>query len=178
MVSFDLADGYYTLGIVNEAGRYLFTVDYRGITLYRLACMPMGWRCISYYFCKLTTDVFVRHLRAPEPPSPSDPAGPSPARPKYVAQAAHTPLPPQHALGGGHGCCPTWTTFYFSRCRKDRRSRALRDRVVALLDQLGPSRNPDNGNWQAVHVCEHPGLTIDMVRGKFRAPEAKLAALS
>eukprot|EP00873_Tetraselmis_striata_P036767 jgi/Tetstr1/457031/TSEL_043695.t1 len=35
MVSFDLADGYYTLGI-NEANRDNFMVNYRG-TLYRLA---------------------------------------------------------------------------------------------------------------------------------------------
>jgi hypothetical protein len=40
MVSFDLADGYYTLG-VREGDRDFFTVSYRG-TLYRLAGLPMG----------------------------------------------------------------------------------------------------------------------------------------
>jgi hypothetical protein len=35
MVSFDLADGYYTLGI-REEERDFFTVDYRG-TMYKLA---------------------------------------------------------------------------------------------------------------------------------------------
>jgi hypothetical protein len=40
MVSFDLADGYYTLGIRAE-DRYFFAVNYRG-TLYRLAGLPLG----------------------------------------------------------------------------------------------------------------------------------------
>jgi hypothetical protein len=64
MVSFDLADGYYTLGI-REEDRDFFTVNYRG-TLYILAGLPMGWKCSSYYFCRLT-EVFIRHLREPLP---------------------------------------------------------------------------------------------------------------
>lgn len=40
MVSFDPADGHYTLGI-NEADRDFFTLDCRG-TLYRMARLPMG----------------------------------------------------------------------------------------------------------------------------------------
>jgi hypothetical protein len=64
MVSFDLADGFYTLGIREEYKNF-FTVNYRG-TLYKLAGLPMGWKCSSYYFCRLTK-VFIRHLREPLP---------------------------------------------------------------------------------------------------------------
>jgi hypothetical protein len=64
MVSFDLADGYYTLGI-REKDIDLFTVNYRG-TLYRLAGLPMCWMCSNYYFCRLS-EVFIRHLREPLP---------------------------------------------------------------------------------------------------------------
>jgi hypothetical protein len=64
MVSFDLADGYYTLGI-REEDRDFFTVNYRG-TLYILAGLPMGWKCNMYHFCRLT-EVFIRHLRKPLP---------------------------------------------------------------------------------------------------------------
>jgi hypothetical protein len=42
MVSFDLADGYYTLGIRGE-DIYFFTINYHG-TLYMLAGLPMGWK--------------------------------------------------------------------------------------------------------------------------------------
>jgi hypothetical protein len=59
-VSLDLADGYYTLGI-REEDRHYFTVNYRG-TLWRLACLPMGWSGSACYFCKLT-QVFTNHLR-------------------------------------------------------------------------------------------------------------------
>eukprot|EP00873_Tetraselmis_striata_P011766 jgi/Tetstr1/432030/TSEL_021503.t1 len=83
IVSFDLADGYYTLDI-HEVDRDFFTSDYRG-TLYRLAGLPMGWHWSNYYFCK-RTEVFVQHLFAPEPPASSDPAGPSPARPALAKQ--------------------------------------------------------------------------------------------
>eukprot|EP00873_Tetraselmis_striata_P003432 jgi/Tetstr1/423696/TSEL_014330.t1 len=46
-VSMDLADGYYALGI-REEDHDFFTVNYRG-ELWRLACLPMGWTCSSYY---------------------------------------------------------------------------------------------------------------------------------
>jgi hypothetical protein len=40
MFSFDLTDGYYTLGLREEDNEF-FTVNHRG-TLYRLAGLPMG----------------------------------------------------------------------------------------------------------------------------------------
>jgi hypothetical protein len=64
MVSFDLADGYCTLGI-REEDKDFFTINHRG-TLYILAGLPMGWKCNNYYFCRLT-EVFIRHLREPMP---------------------------------------------------------------------------------------------------------------
>jgi hypothetical protein len=64
MVSFDLADGYYILGIREKDIDFL-KVIYRG-TLYMLAGLPMGLKCRSYYFCRLT-EVFIRHLREPLP---------------------------------------------------------------------------------------------------------------
>jgi hypothetical protein len=60
MVSFDITDGYYTLGI-REKDKDFFTLSYRD-TLYRLARLPMGWKCNNYYFCRLT-EVFIRQLR-------------------------------------------------------------------------------------------------------------------
>jgi hypothetical protein len=54
----------------------------------------------------------------------------------------------------------------------------LRDRVETLLHQLGLQRNPDKGLWEPTHVGNHLGLTIDLLKGKFRAPYDKLQALS
>jgi hypothetical protein len=64
MVFFDLADGYYTLGIREEDGNF-FTVNYRG-TLYKIAGLSMGWKCSICYFCRLS-EVFIRHSREPVP---------------------------------------------------------------------------------------------------------------
>jgi hypothetical protein len=46
MVSFDLTDGYYALGI-REEDRESFNVNHRG-TMYLLIGLPMGWMCGNY----------------------------------------------------------------------------------------------------------------------------------
>eukprot|EP00873_Tetraselmis_striata_P023803 jgi/Tetstr1/444067/TSEL_003307.t1 len=74
MFSFDLQDGFYALGIA-EADRDYFTVDVRG-QLYRLAGLPMGWSLSPYYFVTLT-QVFITHLRKPEPEPPSSSTQPT-----------------------------------------------------------------------------------------------------
>jgi hypothetical protein len=83
MVSFDLTEGYYTLGIREEDADF-FTVNYRG-TLYRLAGLPMAWKCSIYYFCRLT-EVFIRYLRDPLPNptghTPRTSTSQKPTRPK------------------------------------------------------------------------------------------------
>jgi hypothetical protein len=71
MVSFDLADGYYTLGI-REEDRDFFTVNYRG-TLYKLAGLPMGWKCSSHYFAglpKFLSGTYANHCLTPPDTTP------------------------------------------------------------------------------------------------------------
>jgi hypothetical protein len=89
MVSFELADGYYTLGI-REEDRDFFTVNYRG-TRYKLAGLPMGWKCSSYYLY-LLTEVFIRHLREPLP-------NPTGHTPRLATSQQHTrPTPSRRYL--------------------------------------------------------------------------------
>eukprot|EP00873_Tetraselmis_striata_P036663 jgi/Tetstr1/456927/TSEL_043597.t1 len=80
MFFFDLQDGFYALGIA-EADRYYFTVDVRG-QLYMLAGLPMGWSLPPYYFVTLT-QVFITHLRKPEPELPSSSTQPTRSK-RYV----------------------------------------------------------------------------------------------
>eukprot|EP00873_Tetraselmis_striata_P009240 jgi/Tetstr1/429504/TSEL_019409.t1 len=63
MLSMDLEDGFYAVGIAPEDRDY-FTIDYRG-KLYRLAGLPMGWRLSPYHVCSLTA-TFNHHLRRPD----------------------------------------------------------------------------------------------------------------
>eukprot|EP00873_Tetraselmis_striata_P019320 jgi/Tetstr1/439584/TSEL_028011.t1 len=74
MFSFDLPDGFYALRIA-EADRYYFTVDVPG-QLCMLAGLPMGWSLSPYYFVTLT-QVFITHLRKPEPEPPSSSTQPA-----------------------------------------------------------------------------------------------------
>eukprot|EP00873_Tetraselmis_striata_P044967 jgi/Tetstr1/465231/TSEL_009935.t2 len=64
MLSIDLHDGFYAVGIAPEDRDY-FTVNYRGRLCDRLAGLPMGWSLSPYYFCSLTA-AFNRHLRRPD----------------------------------------------------------------------------------------------------------------
>jgi mRNA-degrading endonuclease YafQ of YafQ-DinJ toxin-antitoxin module len=48
MVTFDLVDGYCTLGMREEDIDF-FTINHRG-TLYMLGGLPMGKKCSNYYF--------------------------------------------------------------------------------------------------------------------------------
>jgi hypothetical protein len=50
MFSFDLQDGFHTLGI-NQADRYYFTVNVRG-QLYILAGLPMGWSLSPFIYSR------------------------------------------------------------------------------------------------------------------------------
>eukprot|EP00873_Tetraselmis_striata_P010389 jgi/Tetstr1/430653/TSEL_020446.t1 len=162
MASFDLADGNHTLGI-NEADRVFFTMVYRG-TLHQLAVLPRGW----------LIEVFVRHLRAPEPPASLDRVGrPSPARPTLPKRLTRRYL--RNTRWKGARLLLYMDDFLFF-VESERAALALRDRVAALVDWLGRYRNSYKGSWRPVQVCEHPNLTIDTVRGEFRVPEAKLLA--
>ena len=159
MLSLDLMDGYYAVGVAREDRDY-FTVNVRG-QLWRLCGLPMGWSLSPYVFCTLM-DVVVRHLRSPLF------TGKAPTRVQRRSlrrrQRGLRILP----------FVDDWGFFF------DSKEEALtqRPRINALLERLGLGRNPTKGCWEPVQVMQHLGLVIDTARGEFRAPEAKLQALS
>jgi hypothetical protein len=53
----------------------------------------------------------------------------------------------------------------------------LRQRVDAMLAQLGLQRNPKKGIWTPNQVGDHLGLTVDLNHGMFSAPPDKLRQL-
>jgi hypothetical protein len=46
----------------------------------------------------------------------------------------------------------------------------LRNRIEALLNRFGIHRNPKKGLWEPTQDDDHLGLTIDLLKGEFRAP--------
>jgi hypothetical protein len=163
-VSLDLTDGYCTLGI-REEDRDYFSVNYRG-TLWRLACLPMGWSGSAYYFYKLT-QMFTNHLRRPPPPTPV--STPERARPSKCFL--------RNARWRGTRLLPYIDDFLFlADSYQD--AMLLRQRVEALLDSLGLQRNPKKGVWTPTQVSDHLFLTVDLHLGMFRDPLAKLQQLA
>jgi hypothetical protein len=162
-ISLDLTDGYYTLGILEE-GRDNFTVNYRG-TLWRLAFLPMGWSGSAYYFCKLT-HVFTNHLRRPPPLVPASTlVGVRPSK-RFL----------RNARWRGTRMLPYMDDSIFLADSYNA-ALLLRQRVEALLEQLGLPRNPKKGVWTPKQVGDHLGLTVHLALGRFRASPDKLRNL-
>ena len=145
MFSFDLADGYYALGIAPEC-RDFFTVSVRG-QLFRFAGLPMGWNASPYVFCTLMK-VVVRWLRSPT-----------------LAESAkwrHGSVKRAQLRGQrwkGVRVLPYLDDFLFLASSRQEALRA-RDLVQRLLERLGLHRNPKKGQWEPTQVIEHLGLEI------------------
>eukprot|EP00873_Tetraselmis_striata_P007555 jgi/Tetstr1/427819/TSEL_001791.t1 len=157
MLSMDLQDGFYAVGIAPEDRDY-FTVNYRG-KLYRLPWLPMGWSMSTYYFCSLTA-AFNRPLRRPDFTMTS----------QGVRRAKLSMGRRQAMRSHFRGCrmLPYMDDFLFfssSRAEAD----TVRDRLTSLLGRLGLSRHPDKGQWEPVQRLEHHDLEIDSRSGTIRA---------
>eukprot|EP00873_Tetraselmis_striata_P004943 jgi/Tetstr1/425207/TSEL_015668.t1 len=163
MFSFDVQDSFYALGIA-EADRDYFTVDVRG-HLYMLAGLPMGWSLSPYYFVTLT-QVFITHLRKPEPEPPSSSTQPTRSK-RYLRRTRWR----------GARILPYVDDFLLFSVSMEQ-ALHLRQRLASLLDALGLQRNPTKGFWEPCQLGMHMGVDIDSASGMFYAPADKLNRLS
>ena len=174
MFSFDLADGYYALGIAQEHRDYFsFALRNAGVLhtdttqdserIVRLAGLPMGW-CLSPWFFVQLMQVVVRHLRAP-----------------LCTRAQARRQPSRRYLRNqrwkGARMLPFMDDYLFL-CSTREEALELRERVDELLMQLGLARNPAKGQWEPVQVITHLGLEIDSRSFELRAPAEKLEGIS
>eukprot|EP00873_Tetraselmis_striata_P012255 jgi/Tetstr1/432519/TSEL_021892.t1 len=156
MLSFDMQDGFYALGIA-PSDRDYFTVNIRG-TLYRLCGLPMGWSLSPYSFTTFTM-TFVKHLR-----SPSTPAAPGnvPRSRRWLRRGRWR----------GARILPYVDDFLLF-ASSEPEALELRQCVADLLDSLGLQRNPAKGLWEPVQYGQHLGVDIDTATGYFYAPVDK-----
>eukprot|EP00873_Tetraselmis_striata_P005540 jgi/Tetstr1/425804/TSEL_016183.t1 len=148
---------------IAEADRDYFTVDVRG--LYMLAGLSMGWSLSPYYFVTLT-QVFITHLRKPEPEPPSSSTQPT-RRKRYLRLTRWR----------GARILPYVDDFLLFSASMEQ-ALHLRQRLASLLDALGLQRNPTKGFWEPCHFGMHLGMDIDSASGMFYAPTDKLNRLS
>jgi hypothetical protein len=125
----------------------------------------MGWSLSPHCFQQLTY-TFVKHFRRPSGVPPTQLRG----------QAARRWLQ-QRTRSHGTRLLPFVNDF---ACFKESFQAAvtLRDHVFATLRRLGLAIHPTKGYHVPVQLGDHLGLTIDLQKGEFRAPAAKLNAIA
>lgn len=157
--SFDLQDGFYALGIAPEDRKY-FTVNIRG-KLFQLAGLPMGWTLSPYIFHHFC-DAFVRFFRTPT-----------------AAQGCGQRVTRRQLRKGRRGLrlLPFVDDFAFISS-SEQQARQARDYVLATLRRLGLAVHPDKGYQEPVQEGQHLGIIVDLKRGEFRAPAAKLSKIA
>ena len=170
MVTFDLKDGFYALGIAPE-DREFFSVNING-QIYNMSALPMGWSLSPYVFNQFTY-TFIKHLRDPEAASGIAAEGP----PEQISKKARRRWFRRRRCRTGARLLPFADDFaLFESSREACEER--RDQTFSLLTDLGLDIHPSKGYHSPVQVGEHLGLEIDFVHGVFRAPAQKLAKIS
>jgi hypothetical protein len=137
MLSFDLKDGFYALGIVLKQRDFL-TVNVRG-QLYMLACLPMGWLLNPYNVCAFTK-TFMHHLRQLYPGGFIRNAGP----PTHPDGRVHSKRCLRHTRWRGAKTLPYVDDFLLSATTREL-ALALHKRVDHLLTCLGLLHHPAKG---------------------------------
>eukprot|EP00873_Tetraselmis_striata_P036590 jgi/Tetstr1/456854/TSEL_043526.t1 len=133
--------------------------------LYMLASLPMGWSLSPYYFVTLT-QVFITHLRKPEPEPPSSSTQPTRSK-RYLRRTRWR----------GARNLPYVDDFLLFSASMEQ-ALHLRQRLASLLDALGLQRNPTKGFLEPCQFGMHLGVDIDSASGMFYAPADKLKRLS
>jgi hypothetical protein len=120
----------------------VFTINHRG-TLHRLADLPTGLKCVSYYFCHLA-EVSTRHLREPLP----NPTEHTPACIRTISPRDKDP--PGATCATRDGEVPdysrrTWTTSYLLPTPKTQPYNSVTAFAVARPPRA--RTHPPNCHW-------------------------------
>ena len=171
MISLDLQDGYYAVGIHPQDQQYL-TVNLEGFGLLRFSALPMGLSASPYVFCK-TMRTFVRALRSPLEPLASE-----------LGRRWAPRAPPWPDLERRFGALMrrglrvlSYVDDFLLLCSSEAEAREARAYVEAVLDALGLARSPSKGCWEPVQQLKHLGLGVDTRLGRFYVTQDRLQAL-
>jgi hypothetical protein len=125
----------------------------------------MGWSLSPYVFQKLT-DVFVNKLRDPD--SAESTGKTSKSKKRWIRR--------RRRLSGAR-LLPFVDDFALFAKSFDA-AMELKEVTFSLLGDLGLNIHPTKGYHTAVQVGDHLGMTLDLEKSEFRAPQAKLKSIA
>ena len=180
MISWDIRDGYFAIGIRRDHRRYMtFALPPAPGSpdgqprYFRCSAMPFGWLMAPYVFTKVMR-VMVRMLRSPTAPSLA-----RLRRSAASGRALVLRLSRRGALAGSRGLrILPYVDDFLCLCSTRREALAARERCQNVMDYLGITRHPDKGWWEPTQRLEHLGLDVDTAAGLFRVPPRKLQELT
>lgn len=149
--TFDLADGYFHLGIHKDYQQYFgFRINGKG---YRMLAIPFGWSRSPQAFMQLTRQLG-KFFSCPTP--------------LKVDGVLYDCEPIRHRI-----LIDDFLLMYNSMEQAGRCNRY----VQVLLKLLGMGVNEPKSSWLPERIKQHLGLTIDTERCMFWVPEEKLAKI-
>ena len=175
MFSFDLQDGYHTIGIAPEDRKY-FTFNLNG-RLLQASALPFGRNASPYIFVK-TMKILVQALRSPTAHTESEML--KAMNSSRSSSELGNPFPHLSQSGGkrsrkvrGLKVLPYMDDFLVM-CRTRDEALKARVRVQQVLELLGLQRNEKKGHWDVTQRLEHLGMLVDSKRGLFQVTPARM----
>ena len=169
MASFDLADGFYAVGIAPEHRKF-FTFCVNG-ELLQYAALPMGWNGSPYVFTKFT-QVLTRFLRSPR------------LAPQRRLHSGETRSFTKVVEAAGDRAHEEWGVQILHYLDDYLLVAATREQLLVQMDfvqraveRLGLTINFPKSVWQPTQEIKHLGLGIDSRRNVFYVTPDRVAKL-
>lgn len=191
MFSWDLKDGYHSVGVHRDSRRYMTFAVAPPLgsppgtppRYIRAAAIPFGWNASPYIFTKVMR-VMVQQLRSPTAPTLAvarlrTRGGRAFALRLQATPEQHIQSPleeDRRVRSRGIRCLP-YVDDFLAICSTRGEAYAARRRAAEVMDRLGITRHPEKGFWEPTQRLEHLGLEVDTAQGLFLVPPQKLNKL-
>ena len=184
MFSWDLKDGYHSVGVHRDSRRYMtFAVPPPPGSppgtpprYIRSAALPFGWNASPYIFTKVMR-VMVQQLRSPTAPALAVARLRTRGGRAFALRlGSDSGNARDRVMTRGMRCLP-YVDDFLGITRSRGEAYAARQRAAEVMDRLGITRHPEKGYWEPTQRLEHLGLDVDTEAGLFKVPPHKLLKL-
>ena len=184
MFSWDLQDGYHSVGVHQGSRRYMTFAVAPPLgsppgtppRYIRAAAIPFGWNASPYIFTKVMR-VMVQQLRSPSAPTLSVARRRTQGGRAFALRLAEQGASASDTVATRGIRCLPYVDDFLAVCRSRGEAYAARKRAEQVMQRLGITRHPDKGFWEPTQRLEHLGLDVDTESGLFKVPPVKLQKL-